>query len=375
MAPPRVSPGGAACGITGAVENPKQIAKQESLWDLEPSEAPGTPPGKEGDSSSLALTKRQQGRLEAAERAITERNDAKQDVAYTSRVFALTNLPNRRIDDKIYERRNGRYFLRLATEIDTDLPYGQDRLLVLLLATEAKRQKSRQLNLGTARDILSKLNKSDDGYYYKWLAEGLNRLFTVSVSWGTRGEVQGGGKLIEKAKMSILEQYKLWYTEDEASFGSRGYENHVYLTESWYEDIMVHGWPVEMPVALSLADRPFAYDLYVMISCRAYRIEKGETIHIPLGGPNGLINQTGTVVQSQRKFRQMVKIALESIKVYWPQCPAYLSEDGDSLAIASGTAVLPQPAVKTRDFHGVDGTPAKLPSPSKKRASKKKSEF
>jgi hypothetical protein len=56
----------------------------------------------------------------------------------------LCGLPVRRLpkDQLLYERRNGRFVLQVTGHPDFGVPFGQDRLVAIFLATLAIQQKS-----------------------------------------------------------------------------------------------------------------------------------------------------------------------------------------------------------------------------------------
>ena len=66
---------------------------------------------------------------------------------------------------------------------------------------------------------------------------------------------------------------------------------------------------------------------------------------IPLFGEFGLANQIGTVEYSRpRRFRGMLEQWLGTIRVIWPECPARISSDGQSIKIAPATSIVPAEA-------------------------------
>ena len=62
-----------------------------------------------------------------------------QRLAFSSRPFVLCGLPIRRPPkgQLLYERRNGHFVLQLTGHPDFGLPFGQDRLVPIMLATMA----------------------------------------------------------------------------------------------------------------------------------------------------------------------------------------------------------------------------------------------
>ncbi len=93
----------------------------------------------------LVVSKRQQKRIESIEFVRDQREHGRQELAFNSRPFVLCGLPIRRPPDGSlkHTRRNGRFVLDVVAHPDHGLPFGQDRLIPIWVATLAVRQKSR----------------------------------------------------------------------------------------------------------------------------------------------------------------------------------------------------------------------------------------
>lgn len=83
-------------------------------------------------------------------------------ITFMPRLFVLTTLPHRRPPGNQFERVNGWQALRMGAPRRIGLPYGvYPRLLLMFLATEAIRKKSREIHLGaTPNDLARKLDLS-----------------------------------------------------------------------------------------------------------------------------------------------------------------------------------------------------------------------
>jgi hypothetical protein len=69
-------------------------------------------------------------------------------------------------------------------------------------------------------------------------------------------------------------------------------------------------------------------------------VAKGQE-SIPLQGPHGLASQIGSVeYAAARRFREKLDQWLDSIRVLWPECPARISAEGESLIVNRASAVL-----------------------------------
>jgi hypothetical protein len=70
-----------------------------------------------------------------------KREEGKQNLAFSSRPFVLCGLPVRKPprNEILYERRNGNFVLQITGHPNYGLPFGQDRVVPIYLATLAVR--------------------------------------------------------------------------------------------------------------------------------------------------------------------------------------------------------------------------------------------
>jgi hypothetical protein len=71
----------------------------------------------------------------------TNREEGRQLLAFAARPFILCGLPIRRPppDQLLFERRNGNFLLQITEHSEFGLPFGQDQLVLIFLATLAVR--------------------------------------------------------------------------------------------------------------------------------------------------------------------------------------------------------------------------------------------
>ena len=108
----------------------------------------------------LILSKHKLKRIESCELVRELRDQGRQDLAFHSRPFVLCGLPIRRSEAGTlkYARRNGRFVLEIIGHPDYGLPFGQDRLIPLWVATLAVRQKSKTILFRSAAEILQEFD-------------------------------------------------------------------------------------------------------------------------------------------------------------------------------------------------------------------------
>src|SRR3984957_11932872 len=90
------------------------------------------------------LSPRTERRVEVVVPIWGNRDSGTQELSFGARPFILCGLPIRRlpIGTLSYTRRNGRFFLEIVGHPEFGVPFGQDRLILLWLATEAVRNRS-----------------------------------------------------------------------------------------------------------------------------------------------------------------------------------------------------------------------------------------
>jgi len=95
-------------------------------------------------------------KLQQAEKITLIRENRNQNICFASRPFVLCGLPVRRLPKEklIYERRNGRFTLQVTGHPDFGVPFGQDRIVPIFLATMAVRQQSPILRFKSAAQML-----------------------------------------------------------------------------------------------------------------------------------------------------------------------------------------------------------------------------
>jgi len=95
------------------------------------------------------ISKQRLRQAEAVECVRLKRDSASQSLGFASRPFVLCGLPIKRPANGVllHERRNGQFLLQVTGHPTYGLPWGQDRLVPLFLATLAVRQQRRNYHV------------------------------------------------------------------------------------------------------------------------------------------------------------------------------------------------------------------------------------
>lgn len=282
---------------------------------------------KQADGAVLVRMKREQGR---------------QTLGFTSRPFVLCGLPIRRPpkDQLLYERRNGRFVLQITGHPELGLPFGQDRLVPIFLATLAVRQQSQTIRFRSAAQMLETFGMAKGGKEYRRLIAAFERIFGATIFFGIDTHTERT-KVVHHARFSFLQETQIWYNRDrQPSDEIAKVDNIVVLSDEFYEEIMQHPVPTDLEAVKVLASAPAVLDLFVWLSYRCYLAHSQEPI--PLFGPQGLAGQLGCVEYSRpRRFRAMLEQWLAVIRGLWPDCPTQIVDN--RLIIRQGIAITPKP--------------------------------
>lgn len=295
----------------------------------------------------LGITKRTLKKLEAISLIREQRESGRQELAYNARPFVLCGIPLRRPPNEqlTYTRRNGKFFLQIAGHPQFGLPFGQDRLIPIWVATLALRQKSREVHFNTAARMLDFFRLPKDGPHYRRIVEGFKRIFAATIFFGTE-EQPDGASVVDWARFHFFDRMKLWFNanEQKKSLTSSHHDNVITLSDPFYREIDQHRIPVEREVIAAMAHAPGALDFYIWLVWKSWTVNSTPT-PIPLFADYGLKDQLGTNdYTADKRFRQTIVAWIGKIRALWPQCPGRVSNDGRFLVIRSSKA---SPAIRS----------------------------
>jgi hypothetical protein len=251
----------------------------------------------------------------------------------------LCGLPARKLSSGqlLYERRNGQFILQVTGHPNFGVPFGQDRIVPIFLATLAVRQKSQTIRFKTAAEMLETFGMYKGGKEYRRLVAAFERIFGATIFFGTDA-ISAKAKVVQRSRFNFLREAQIWYNrEPDQRVLSEDFENIIVLSDEFYQEIKAHPIPTDLEAVKVLAAAPAVLDLFMWLSYRCY-VAKGPEA-IPLFGPYGLVSQIGSVEYSrERRFVQKLEQWLATIHVMWPGCPARLADR--TLVLDHDTAVL-----------------------------------
>jgi len=290
-------------------------------------------------SPELRVSKRRMRQTDTIEMVRCRRANSQQAVGFASRPFVLCGLPIKRprAGQLLHERRNGHFLLQVTGHPSYGLPWGQDRLVPIFLATLAVRQQSQRITFRSAAEMLDTFGLQQGGAQYRNLVGAFQRIFGATIFFGTDTQ-RTKAAIIHQARFNFMAEARIWYARDPGQQTLPGYQNEILLSPEFYNEIMAHPVPADLGAAKALSSAPAALDLFMWISYRCFTA-KGEEC-VPLFGTFGLVNQLGSVEYARpRKFRERLDGWLRLVRGLWPECPARISGDGRFVVVAPGTAI------------------------------------
>lgn len=289
----------------------------------------------------LVVSRQRMRKVESIECVRLNRESARQNLGFSSRPFVLCGLPVRRPARGclLHERRNRKFILQVTGHPSYGLPWRQDRLVPIFLATQAIRQKTPQITFDSAAEMLSTFGMQQGGSQYRRLVASFQRIFGATIFFGSDLQNERAA-VVHRARFNFMTEARIWYSRDpDQKLLPRDCQNMIVLSDEFYREIQNHPIPTDLEAAKALSSSPAALDLFMWLSYRCFTAKGKE--RVPLFGEFGLVSQLGSVEYARpRKFRERLEGWLDLIRTMWPQCPASIDSDGMGLLLDRGKAVL-----------------------------------
>lgn len=291
------------------------------------------------------VSRRRLRQAESIQLVRDRRNAANQQIGFASRPFVLCGLPVRCPPSSmlVYERRNGLFTLQITGHPDFGLPFGQDRLVPIFLATLAVRQQSQTIRFRSAAQMLDIFGMAKGGKEYRRLVAAFERIFGATIFFSTES-TRKHARVIQRSRFNFLSEAQIWYNRDPAQeVLSADFENVIVLSDEFYNEVIAHPIPADIEAVKAFGSAPAVLDLFMWLTYRCFTAKSEE--RIPLFGDFGLTAQLGSVEYSRpRRFRAMLEQWLHQVRAVWPKCPAQICSDGQYLRLSPAKAILPTTA-------------------------------
>ena len=288
----------------------------------------------------LIVSRRTIEKSKGIELVRVKREQSNQALCFCSRPFVLCGLPVRRLPSNqlVYQRRNGQFVLQITGHPDFGVPFGQDRIVPIFLATLAVQQKSPIVRFRSAGEMLEVFGMHKGGKEYRRLVSAFERIFGATIFFGT-DQIRSTAKLVQRSRFNFLREAQIWYNrEPDQPVLSDEFENVIVLSDEFYREVSEHPIPTDLDAVRVLSSSPAVLDLFMWLSYRCFSVKNEESI--PLSGGLGLSAQLGNAEYARpRKFREKLEEWLRVVRAMWPECPARISPDGKKLLIRPAAAL------------------------------------
>lgn len=160
----------------------------------------------------LIVSKQRLRQIEGIELVRIKREQGNQTLCFSSRPFVLCGLPARKLPEGelLYERRNGQFVLQVTGHPNYGVPFGQDRIVPIFLATLAVRQKSQTIRFRTAAEMLETFGMHKGGKEYRRLVAAFERIFGATIFFGT-DSTTSKAKVVQRSRFNFLREAQIWY--------------------------------------------------------------------------------------------------------------------------------------------------------------------
>jgi replication initiator protein len=288
----------------------------------------------------LLISKQKLRQAEAIQLVRVNRENCNQHLGFASRPFVLCGLPIKRPPRGalLHERRNGQFLLQVTGHPTYGVPWGQDRLVPIFLATLAVRHQQQTITFRSAAEMLEVFGMQQGGSQYRRLIAAFQRVFGATIFFGT--DTQSGiASMTHHARFNFMREARIWYSRDpNQTVLPGGFENEIVLSDEFFREVTGHSIPTDLEAAKALSSAPAALDLYMWLSYRCFTARGPE--RVPIFGNFGLASQLGSGDYARpRKFRERLERWLDVVRALWPSCPACISSDGEHMLLQPAAAL------------------------------------
>src|SRR5262249_29119151 len=149
------------------------------------------------------------------------------------------------------------------------VPFGQDRIVPIFLATLAVRQQSQTIRFRSGAQMLDTFGMANGGKEYRRLVAAFERV-VGAIFFGT-DLARGTARVVHKCRFNFFQEAHIWYNRDSSTpFFSEGFENVIVLTDEFYAEVMAHPIPTDIEAVKTFASAPAVLDLFMWLAYRCF---------------------------------------------------------------------------------------------------------
>jgi len=294
--------------------------------------------------------------------AVEARRDEKQTLAFTPEDFIRFGLPYKRHPGTEYQRRNGDLRYRITAVAEFGLPFGQDRLLPIWLATAytiVGKPEDGVIRFQCVKDILRAFNLGTGGAKHAALGASLDRLLHTTLYVYDERQPLATARRKAARVYNLLDSYVLWFDRNAKQPNQHTlWQNEITLSARFAAALREKMMPIDLDTVRALKDKPMALDLYVWQAHRSWELhqQRRDSVGVPVFGERGLLAQLGSRAATDKKARELLRANQRLVEAVWRGCPNHLTKDGNRLVL--------RPAEPVKDARmALPGVSARPPVP------------
>jgi Replication initiator protein A len=204
------------------------------------------------------ISKRKLRQTEAIQLVRVNRDNRAQNLGFASRPFVLCGLPIKRPVKGVllHERRNGKFLLQVTGHPSYGMPWGQDRLVPIFLATLAVRQQKQTITFRSAAEMLDVFGLQQGGSQYRRLIASFQRVFGATIFFGTDTQREKAA-VMHYARFNFMREARIWYSRDpNQTVLPGGFGNEIVLSDEFFREVTTHSIPTDLEAAKRFRHRP-----------------------------------------------------------------------------------------------------------------------
>lgn len=243
------------------------------------------------------------------------------DMAFTHAVLCQVGLPRSKVNGERFMRQSGAAWVNIQSgfldegsgPVLQPVPYGaMPRLALAWVSTYAKRNNSREVPIGeSASEFLRMLGQPTTGGQrgsFTTLRKQMHALAACRLQLGYKGRTYNG---------QPVEQFDAWVANRDT--GQRAlWPGVMVLSEGYYQELILHGVPLDNRALLALKGSALALDVYAWLAHRLHRIE-GRPLILHWSNLREQFAQEYQGKDPDKDFKKKFQPALKSVLAVYPK--------------------------------------------------------
>lgn len=197
------------------------------------------------------------------------------ELTYIPSLLVQNPLPLKDPKGNSFIRKTGGQSLELLSS--AGIPFGhQGRMTLALAVTDAIRNKTPKVDLGTVSGWLQRLDLSATGGKTGSIFQVRNqfhRLASLFLTWSKKTEVNGAIRH-QQVNMAVSNELQIWWTKNEHDANMPAlFENYLLFSRDFFDYVSKHSVPADLAI-YSQFQAPLAQDIYAWLAWKLNHLEK-----------------------------------------------------------------------------------------------------